>query len=386
MSGSALSGERRSLSSRIRIDGLAVRISSALEAYELVRQPLGGGGVDRLVERDDAAEGAQRVGRKRALVGLQRAGAERDAAGVVVLDDDARGLGEIAHEAARGVEVEQVVERQLLAVMLLDHRQHVHPRADLVVVGGPLVGVLAVGQVDDLLVGAHVQRREVLGCLGEPARDGGVVAGGVGERLGGERLARRHRQQSVGHAQLVEDRVVGLGARDHRRERMVLRGRTDHRRAADVDVLDDVGGWQAARDAALERIEVHAHQVDVLDAVLCHGIDVRLFVAHGEQAGVEARVQRLDAAVHDLGKAGEGLDRADVEVGRGELRRGAACRHELDAKPGEAAREVEDPALVGDREQRAADLHRAGCGQSRGALVVGLDGDLARITAARLTR
>ena len=39
-------------------------------------------------------------------------------------------------------------------------------------------------------------------------------------------------------AQLLEHRVVGLGARDDRRERVVLRRGADHRRAADVDVLD----------------------------------------------------------------------------------------------------------------------------------------------------
>ena len=66
-------------------------------------------------------------------------------------------------DLAHGVEVEQVVERQLLAVVLLDLRQQVRPRADLRVVRGALVRVLAVAQVGDLLVGAQVQRREVLG-------------------------------------------------------------------------------------------------------------------------------------------------------------------------------------------------------------------------------
>ena len=53
-------------------------------------------------------------------------------------------------------------------------------------------------------------------ALGEPARDRGVVAGGVGERLGREALARPQRQPAVGVAQLLEHRVVALG-RDHDR-------------------------------------------------------------------------------------------------------------------------------------------------------------------------
>jgi hypothetical protein len=83
--------------------------------------------------------------------------------------------------------------------------------ADLGVVGGALVGVLAVAQVGDLLVGAYEQRREALAALLEPARDRRVIAGGVGEGLGGEPAARRERERAVGLAQLVQHRVVGLG-------------------------------------------------------------------------------------------------------------------------------------------------------------------------------
>ena len=302
-----------------------------------------------------------------------------------MLDDHAGGLAEVAHDAAHGVEVEQVVERQLLAVVLLDHRQQMRARADLLVVRGALVRVLAVRQVGDLLVGAHVQRREVLGLLGEPARDRGVVARRVREGLGGERLARRHRQLGAGRAQLVEHGVVGLGARDDGRVGVVLGRRADHRRAADVDVLDDLGVGQAAGDAALEGVEVHADEVDVLDLVLAGGVDVRLVVADRQQAGVEARMQRLDAPVHDLRKAREVLDRAHLEARRGKLGRRAAGRDELDAELGQAAREVDDPSLVRDGQQRPADPHCCGGGERLAALGVGLAGDRARISAAPLS-
>ncbi len=386
-SGSTASVARRSSFSRIRIEGLRCRISSApclvggreQDLDELLGQPLRGGRVDRPVEGDHAAERAQRIGRERALVRLQSGGTDRRAARVVVLEDHARRLVEVAHDRARRVEVEQVVERQLLAVVLLDHRQQVHPRADLLVVRRPLVRVLAVGQVGDLLVGAHEQRREVLGLLGEPARDRGVVARRVGERLRRQRLARGHRQLGVGAAQLVEHGVVGLGARHDRREREVLRRRADHRRPADVDVLDDLRGRQAAGDRALERVEVHADEVDVLDVVLAGGVDVGLVVADGEQPGVQARVQRLHAPVHHLRKAGEVLDRAHLEAGVGERRGRPARRHELDAQAGESAGEVDDAALVRDGQQRAADLHGCGCGERPRALGVWLAGDGARI-------
>jgi hypothetical protein len=50
---------------------------------------------------------------------------------------------------------------------------------------------------------------------------------------------------------------------------VVLGGRADHRRTADVDVLDHLG--VACVDpcrSPLERVEVHAHQLDELDRLL----------------------------------------------------------------------------------------------------------------------
>ena len=121
------------------------------------------------------------------------------AARVVVLDDHARRplVADLGEHRAGAVEVEDVVERQLLAVQLAHAREHAAARADLRVEGRPLVRVLAVRQVDRLLVGAHVEVGEVVAALGEPARDRGVVAGRVGERLGGERLARLGRERAA---------------------------------------------------------------------------------------------------------------------------------------------------------------------------------------------
>ena len=67
------------------------------------------------------------------------------------------------------------------------------------------------------------------------------------------------------------------------------------------------------------------------------------------------RVQRLDSAAHDFGKAGvfgHFLHRNTVtyqELG------GAAGRQQLDASFLQLARELDDTGFVGDAEQRAAD-------------------------------
>ena len=85
---------------------------------ELFGESLRARRVNRAVERDHAAVGADRVAGESALVGVLRGLAERAAAGIVVLDDRARRLGEVLDQLARGAQVEQVVERQLLAVQL----------------------------------------------------------------------------------------------------------------------------------------------------------------------------------------------------------------------------------------------------------------------------
>jgi hypothetical protein len=66
---------------------------------------------------------------------------------------------------------------------------------------------------------------------------------------------------------------------------VVLGGGPDQRRAADVDVLDHLLlGHPAARGGALERVEVHAHEVDRGDPVLGQGVPVRLARADRQEA------------------------------------------------------------------------------------------------------
>ena len=173
------------------------------------------------------------------------------------------------------------------------------------------------------------------------------------------------REPPVGRAQLGEHGLVVGGVDDDGRERAVLGGGADHRGPADVDVLDRLGRrGVGAGDGALEGVEVDADEVDGLDRVLGGGAQVLVVVAQREQAGVEAGVQRLHAPVHHLGEAGEVLDGAHRQAGGGELAGGAAGRDELDAELAQAAGEVDDPGLLGDRQQRAAHPHGAG----RGAL------------------
>ena len=136
---------------------------------------------------------------------------------------------------------------------------------------------------------------------------------------------------------------------------MVLGRGAQHRRPADVDVLDGVvvaaarpGGGRG------KRIEVDDQQVDRLDAVFAHHLVV--LPAPTEQAAVHLRVERLDPPVHDLRKARVACHLAYGEAGLPQLPGSASGREQFDTEFVELAGQVGDAGLVGYAQQRAADL------------------------------
>ena len=118
----------------------------------------------RAVRRDDAAERRHRVALVGAPVrvgdGVGCAGRrDRDAARVGVLDDRDRGLGEVERGPHRGIRVDVVVVRHLLAVQLHGLRD-AGSSALRRVARRLLVRVLAVAEVGVLRPGATDPRRE----------------------------------------------------------------------------------------------------------------------------------------------------------------------------------------------------------------------------------
>jgi hypothetical protein len=146
---------------------------------------------------------------------------------------------------------------------------------------------------------------------------------------------------------------------DDRDVAVVLGGGADHRRPPDVDVLDHlVLGSVDPGGCALERIEVHADQVDRLDLALAQGGGMLRVVPHREQRGMQVGVQRLHPPVEDLREPGQVLDRADLDPRLPQDRLGPAGGDDLDALPGEPGGEVGDRRLVGDGDQRPAHRQR----------------------------
>ena len=158
--------------------------------------------------------------------------------------------------------------------------------------------------------------------------------------------------------QLGQHRGVILGLDHHGDVGVVLGGGADHRRAADVDVLDAVVVSRALRDRRLERIEVDHQQVDRPDAVRGHRRRVLLVVADRQQPAVHLRVQRLHPAVHHLGKAGQLRDVHHLEPGILQRLGGAAGGDQLDRRGWTSPRAKSISPILSETESRARVMRR----------------------------
>lgn len=281
--------------------------------------------------------------------------ADRDAARVGVLDDRDTGLVVVVRRAPGRLRVDVVVVRHLLAVQLF--------RVGEATIA---VGVQRRGLVRVLAVAKHVRALEgraqevgedrIVGGRvggGEPGGDGHVVRGGVLEGLGGEPLAGGQIEAAL--LDRIEDIRVPRGAGHDRDGGVVLGGGADHRRAADVDLLDTLVGRGARGDGLPERVEVDDHEAEWLHAELGKLFAVRLEPQVGEDPGVHARVQGLDPAVQALGEAGELLDLGDRHSGRGDLRGGRAGGNQLHTRLVQPTGELLQTRLVINTDQRSPD-------------------------------
>src|SRR6266545_25020 len=334
---------------RQRLGVVARRVD---DVGELLRDARAQAALHLAVQRADHPERRQRVGRERALVRLLDRRRDGDAARVRVLDDHAGRQRELAQQQQRAVQVVEVDEGERLAAELLDLGKQVAPRAGLRVVGTALVRVLPVAEVLHLLEGERQRLREVV-VLAEPGRDRRLVRRRRRERLGRETAPRLERELAA-LAQLAEDVAVLRRARDDGDVREVLRRCAQHRRPAYVDHLDHVLLTHAAlRDGGREGIEVHADEVDRLDVLLRERVEVVGAIASREDAAVDARVQRLDAAAEHLGRLRHVLDARHRQSLLLEEGGRATARDELEAGLREPARERLELRLVVHGDQRA---------------------------------
>ena len=324
------------------------------------------------VAGDHTAVGAHRVAGVSLLVGLGRGRADGQTARIVVLDyGHGNGGSHIPYGAPGGVRVHVVVVAHRLAAELLGVGETgLVERVD--VEGGLLVGVLAVAQgvrtipgagelgrelggidFSALIVLVHldgVQRGRLGPVLGGPLVDGGVIGGGVREGLGGKPLALVQGEAgAVGHAGGDQCIIGRVGDDGH--GGVVLGRAAHHGGTADVDLLDGIGLVGAGAHGVGERVQVDDHQVERLDAELLELLGV-LGVGHiSQNAGVNVRVQRLDAAVEAFGESGDIGHLGYLDAQFGKLLGGRTSGNNFGAGLHERFREYFDAFLMKDRDQ-----------------------------------
>ncbi|MCY1238704.1 hypothetical protein D9M72_514580 [compost metagenome] len=175
----------------------------------------------------------------------------------------------------------------------------------------------------------------------------------MGEGLRGQALAGL--QVEAAFSGSADNVAVEIRVGNDRDGGVVLRGGAHHGGAADVDLLHDVILRGTGLDGLHERVEVHDDEVERLDLHAGQGFHVGGDAAVGQDAAVHARVERLDAAVQHLRRAGNFLDLLDGDACGRDLLRGGAGGDDLDACFVQALRELLQTGLVVDRDQGSAD-------------------------------
>ena len=136
---------------------------------------------------------------------------------------------------------------------------------------------------------------------------------------------------------------------------MVLRRGAQHRRPANIDVLDAIRevGPTLARDDRAEGVEVAGDEVDRREAVARQRLLVCGQITTREDARVHGRVKRFHAAVEHLGQARDRFDLRNGDTSGFDRTVRAPGRDHLPAELDEPAGERFDTSLVVDAEQRA---------------------------------
>ena len=169
--------------------------------------------------------------------------------------------------------------------------------------------------------------------VGDPAGYGRVV------REGGRPVA------------IVEHRDVPLRPRHDDDVLVVLRGGSEDRGTADVDLVEEHAAALARRRVLGERIEIHDDQVDRLDALALQLLAVHRIVAAREQRGMDLRMQRLDAPAEERRLSGDVLDRARRYALGGERGTSSVGGDELPPEVLQSARERVETCAIRDREE-----------------------------------
>ena len=224
-----------------------------------------------------------------------------NAAWVGVLDNRNAGALVVPRGAPSGIRILVVVVAHLLAIELSGIGKALGTDAGN---GGRLVRVLAVAQRGGLPLLAEL--------VHEPGGDGRIIIRGVQESIAGKATALLQGKATVGdgfHGFTVAGRVYHNGDR-----RVVLGGCAHHGRAADINLFHAAIKVRARGHGLAEGIQVDHDELERLYLELGELVEVIFLAGIGQDAGVHARVQRLNATFQALREAGELFYRSDLDA------------------------------------------------------------------------
>ena len=255
--------------------------------------------VDRTVGDEHTADSRYGVAGQGIFPSLEQRVARGQTAGVVVFQNGESGPVKFRNQRNGGIDVEQVVVRNLLAVELLEHLVEVAIEYTL------LVGILAVAQ--HLGVVAGIAEGRAFATV-EVVEDGAVVARRHSECLFGKPAAVFERGVGTLLFQQREQRGI-LGFRSHDDYILVILGSgPDERDTAYIYLLDD-GALVGTRSYRLfKRIEVDDYQIDRRYFVLSDLLLVGFILPTVEDSAEHFGVKGLYPAAQNRGITGQVLD------------------------------------------------------------------------------
>jgi len=134
-----------------------------------------------------------------------------------------------------------------------------------------LVRILAVPQAHAAGIREHERPRAILAgkLVREVARDGGVVLRRAGIHFLGQLATQFRRCVAAVLPHRIQHTAIIRRIADHGHRAVIFRGGAEHRRPADVDVLDRLLERHSGfADGRLEPVQVHTDEIDRQEAVL----------------------------------------------------------------------------------------------------------------------
>ena len=262
--------------------------------------------------------------------------------------------GKLRHQFKRRIGVIDVVVRKLLTLPLPRGSHPLAPRP-VGIKRRLLVRVLAIAQpLRELARKRLVTRKRLAKLARQPARHRRIISRRLGKRGKRHLLPERQTGRPIARFHLLQQRRIIRRVGDHRHKPMVLRCSPDHRWPADVDILDAGRMICALGDSIFKRVQVGNQQINRLDPMRGHRQQMLVIIAQRQQCPVDIRVQRLDPPIHHFRKARHLGHIPHLQPGGAQHVGCASGRDQFDPKPRQGPAQFDQPGLVGNRDQRAA--------------------------------